>query len=230
MTFTDADHLFITRTEVRSLLDLLRRIPGLAEELAITETKQGRVSRPGLASPRRPAKRGAQLPVHLGAYLAAEALRQHLSGWVRAVCEQRALEVPPVDDMVGAARWLDKNVIALAMTEGAEVALNEIRAAVRECDRQIDLPPDDEIVIDPERLRAANLSVLTAYGVEKIAGQLGLVGKGLNRDRVRTLRKHGGLRECDRDGETHFYRLGDVLAAHLRHKTRQRASGKGKAA
>ncbi|MBF6339701.1 hypothetical protein IU450_27970 [Nocardia abscessus] len=83
------------------------------------------------------------------------------------------------------------------------------------------MPLDDDIVIDQARLRAANNKVVTAYQVEKLAAKLGDVGKGLNRDRVRYLTKKG-LQEVDRDGETKFYRLGDVLAVHVQHPRRPR--------
>ncbi|MCU1640894.1 MAG: hypothetical protein JWN03_1169 [Nocardia sp.] len=219
----DTDHLFLNRADISALQELLRRIPALAEDLAVTETKQGRVSKSGLGSVRRGRHRTA-LPMHLGAYEAAEFLRNSLGTWIRLVCEQRAVELPAVDNLIGAARWLNRHVYSLAMTPGAEAALDDIEAAVAECKYMIDLPPEDSIVIDPARLAAANSSILTAYQVEKIATQLGEIGKGLNRDRVRYLAKHG-LKDCGRDGDTRFYRLGDVLVSHVQHKVR----GKGTA-
>ncbi|MBF6328750.1 hypothetical protein IU452_09485 [Nocardia transvalensis] len=86
------------------------------------------------------------------------------------------------------------------------------------------MPPEDEVFIDEARLRAANNTVLTADQVEKIAHRLGDIGIGLNRDRVRYLAKKG-LHAAAVDGVTKFYRLGDVLVAHLKHARRRRGGG-----
>ncbi|WP_040815077.1 hypothetical protein [Nocardia concava] len=219
---TDADHLYLDRAKVRALQELLRQIPALAEDLAITETKQARVSKSGLGAVRRGRHRTA-LPIHLGAYEAGECLRNALTTWIRAVCEQRAVTLPDADSLTAAARWLNRNVYALALTPGAEMALDDIAYGVAECEQAIDLPPEDAVVIDPERLAAANASVLTAYQVEKIAGKLGDIGKGLNRDRVRYLVRNG-LKPCAQDGDTQFFALGDVLVKHMQHKVKGRGA------
>ncbi|WP_228835242.1 hypothetical protein [Nocardia abscessus] len=214
----DVDQLYLSRAEMKQLIALLRRIPALINELAITETRQA-VVKSGLGAPR--CRQEPQLPMHIGAYLAAEALYIELIGWVKLVAEQRALTPPRIRDTRRAARWLDRHVVSLAMTEGSETALDDIKAAGTQCEIVMDLPLDDDIVIDQARLRAANNKVVTAYQVEKLAAKLGDVGKGLNRDRVRYLTKKG-LQEVDRDGETKFYRLGDVLAVHVQHPRRPR--------
>lgn len=212
----DVDHLYLTRPQIGALSELLGEIPALIEELAITETRQARVRRPSLGGGSR-SHPESRPPLHMGAFLAAEALRNELGTWVRAVCEQRAVPVPPVDDLATAARWLRKHIYSLATTEGAETAHYDIEGAILDCRYEIDLPPDDEIHVNPVQLQAANNQILTAYQVEKIAGKLGPIGKGLTRDRVRYLEKHG-LRVAARDGDTKFYRLGDVLVAHAQRK------------
>ena len=220
----ESDHFYLPRDEQRKLLTILRGIPQLAEELAITETRQAVIAKAGLGSPRRPKKRASQLPFHVGAFDAMLALHAELVSWIKLVCEQRATQEPEAGDLVTAAKWLRTNIITLAMTEGAETASQRIRDLVKDCERQIDLPPDDDIVIDPARLRAANGQVLTSYQIERIATKLGAVGQGLNHNRVDFLARRGGLKPCAVDEQTRFYRLGEVLAAHLRHPRRKARS------
>lgn len=213
----NVDHLYLTRAEIGALTELLGKIPALIEELAITETRQARVRPPGLGASAR-SHPESRPPVHMGAFLAAEALRNELTTWIRAVCEQRAVRVPAVDDLGSAARWLKRHVYSLATTQGAETAHLDIETAIFDCRYEIDLPPEDEIRVDPVQLRAANNSVVTAYQAEKIAARLGPVGKGLTRSRVRWLADSGAIRPAGKDGTTVFYRLGDVLVAHAQRK------------
>ncbi|AHH16572.1 hypothetical protein NONO_c17720 [Nocardia nova SH22a] len=213
----NVDHLYLTRAQIGALADLLGEIPALIEELAITETRQARVRPPGLGGSTR-SHPESRPPVHMGAFEAAEALRNELTTWIRAVCEQRAVRVPAVDDLGTAARWLKRHIYSLATTQGAETAHLDIETAIFDCRYEIDLPPEDEIRVDPVQLRAANNSIVTAYTVGAIAAKLGPIGKGLNRDRVRYLVKVGALKSVSRDGETAFYRLGDVLVAHASRK------------
>lgn len=210
-----ADHFYLPRDDQRKLLVTLRGIPQLAEELAITETRQAVLRKAGLGSPRRPKKRASQLPFHVGAFDAMLALHAEMVSWIKLVCEQRKDAEPDIDNLTSAGAWLRQNIISLAMTEGAETAATRIGDCVKDCERQIDLPPDDEIVIDPSRLRAADRKVLTSYQIERIAGKLGAVGNGLNHNRVDYLVRRGKLKPCAEDGETRFYRLGEALAAHL---------------
>ncbi|AHH22087.1 hypothetical protein NONO_c73310 [Nocardia nova SH22a] len=216
----DVDHLFLTRAEIGALSELLGEVPALIEELAIVETRQAR-RQPRGHMPLCRTHPGSRPPVHMGAFLAAEALRNELGGWIRLVCEQRAVPVPAVDDLASAAKWLRRHVYSLATTEGVEGAYSGIWAAVADCRREVDLPPDDEIHVSPAQLTAANNSIVTAYQVAKIAAKLGPPGQGLNRDRVQYLKKVGAIHAVARDGDTHFFRLGDVLVAHA---TRQRGS------
>lgn len=211
----DTDGFYLDRRGQRELVAILGGVPSLAEDLVVTLTKQSRTARRGLGS--RPRKRESELPLHLGAAHESAELHNCLTTWVRAVCEQRALDYDGTDDVIGLARWLRRWIIALAMTEGAAEALPEIKDHVAACRRITDIPPEDEVVIDPDRLRRANRQILTAGQVEKIAGQLGEVGAGLTKGRVETLAKRKHIDPAAVDGKTRFFRLGDVLAAHLRH-------------
>ncbi|NKY49595.1 DnaB-like helicase C-terminal domain-containing protein [Nocardia vermiculata] len=131
------------------------------------------------------------------------------------VCEQRAVSVRHADDLTGATKWLRRHVYSLATTEGADGAYSGIWEAIQDCRREIDLPAEDEICVTQAQLDHANNSVLTAYQIATVATKLGPRGQGLNRDQVRYLDKVGAIRVVGSDGETKFYRLGDVLVAHV---------------
>ncbi|WP_280455468.1 hypothetical protein [Nocardia brasiliensis] len=137
--------------------------------------------------------------------------------------------IPEPPTTLELARWLDRHLIPFAMTEHAHRMYVDILAAVRACRDVVDLPAEDVVLVTEARLRAANNSVLTADQVERIAAGLGDIGRGLNRDRVRYLAKRG-LAVAARDGDTKFYRLGDVLAAHQRHGRRPKQALGGDAA
>ena len=213
---TEADGFYLDRRSQRELVGILGCIPELVEDLSVTLTRQGRISRGDMGKPRR-RKRDGTLPLHLGAAEASAELHNCLSTWARAVCEQRALDYDGTNDIVGLARWLRKWIIALAMTEGAEESLLDIRAHVKSCRQVVDLPPEDYVLIDRERVEKANRQVLTAGQIEKVARRLGEVGQGLTKRRVETLARHGRIHPAAVDGDTRFYRLGDVLDAHKRH-------------
>ncbi|MFI6215653.1 hypothetical protein ACIBCD_26985 [Nocardia brasiliensis] len=138
-----------------------------------------------------------------------------------------ALPDPPTT--LELARWIDKHMIPFALTEHAYTMYIDITATIRSCRDAIDLPAEDVVIVTEARLRAANNSVLTADQVERIAAGLGDIGRGLNRDRVRYLAKRG-LEVAARDGDTRFYRLGDVLAAHQRTGRRPKQALGGDAA
>lgn len=211
---------FLPKHLQNELRDKLSTVPGLVEELAITITRQSRIQRGGLA-PLRRQKPGSRIPFHIAAADAADELHNALASWARFVCEARQVFYTGHDDDISLSRWLRRNMVALALTEGSEEAHADLMARIEECRRQIDLPPEDEIVIDRARVREANRQVLTAGQVERIAAKLGPLGAGLNKRRVETLARNG-LRPCASDGEVLFYRLGDVLDAHHRHVRRQK--------
>lgn len=217
---------FLGRKEQAELRDKLRTVPALAEELAITTTRQARVQKSGLANPRRAKKAESKLPFHMESARRTDELQNCLSTWVRLVCEQRAINYEGHSDIATLASWLDRNMIPLALTEGSEDAADDIGYHIGRCWEVVDLPPDDEIVIDRARVEQANRQVLTAGQVEKIAPRLGPIGEGLNKRRVETLVRWGVLRPCALDGDVRFFRLGDVLDAHHRAKSdRRRKAG-----
>jgi len=211
---------FLDRKLQAALQERLATVPALVEDLVVTITRQAKIQRSGLGSPRRQ-KPGSRLPFHIAAADAADELHNSLVTWVRFVCEERQVHYTDSDDDITLSRWLRRHMISLALTEGSEEAYDDITARIDECRRQIDLPPDDEIIIDRARVHEANRQVLTAGQVERIAPKLGAMGNGLNKRRVETLESSGRLKYCARDGEVKFYQLGDVLDAHHRHATRK---------
>lgn len=212
-----ADSYFLDKGSQHKLREELASIPRMIGELSVTLTRQARIQRPGLSMSRRP-KPESQVPIHIGAHNAADVLHNCLGTWVRLVCEQRAIVWDKGNDIITLAKWLRVNMIALALTEGSEEAYEDIKAAIDECWRQIDIPADDDIVIDRGRVHEANRLVVTAGQVEKLAIKMGAIGKGLNKRRVETLaaRRKNPLRPCAVDGDVKFFRLGDVLDAHHR--------------
>lgn len=206
---------YLDRANQTRLTEALGTIPTLADQLAVTVTRQARIQKSGLGKPRRQ-KPGSRMPFHIGASEAADQLHTTLATWVRHTCEHRQIHYRDGNDLISHARWLRRNMIQLALTEGSEEAYIDIRDSIDECQRQVDLPPDDEVHIDAERIREANRQVLTAGQVEKIAPRLGALGNGLNKRRVETLVRQRKLRPCAMDGDVRFYRLGDVLDAHHR--------------
>ncbi|MDM3910991.1 hypothetical protein QRK82_24095 [Mycobacteroides abscessus] len=212
-----SDSFFLDKGSQHKLREELASIPRMIGELSVTLTRQARIQRPGLSMSRRP-KPESQVPIHIGAHNAADLLHNCLGTWVRLVCEQRAIVWDKGNDIITLAKWLRVNMIALALTEGSEEAYEDIKAAIDECWRQIDIPADDDIVIDRGRVHEANRLVVTAGQVEKLANKMGAIGKGLNKRRVETLaaRRKNPLRPCAVDGDVKFFRLGDVLDAHHR--------------
>lgn len=212
---------YLDRAEQTRLTEALGTIPTLADQLAVTVTRQARIQKSNMGKPRRQ-KPGSRMPFHIGASEAADQLHTTLATWVRHTCEHRQIHYRDGNDLISLARWLRRNMIQLALTEGSTEAFIDIRDRIDECQRQVDLPPDDEVHIDQTRIREANRQVLTAGQVEKIAHRLGALGQGLNKRRVETLARNGRLRPCAIDGDVRFYRLGDVLDAH--HRKRERAT------
>ncbi|MCR8998236.1 hypothetical protein, partial [Brevibacillus laterosporus] len=115
---TEADHFYFLSTDgQRTLVSLLREIPALVDDLAITICRQDRTGKGGMrissGSDEQP------LPVNMAASDASDHLQNELAGWVRHVCETRGIEYAGSGSSIRLARWLDRNVSAPAMTEGS---------------------------------------------------------------------------------------------------------------
>lgn len=213
---------FVCREDRQMLDKLLGEIPALIEELSITVTRQDRTGKGGLkissGSDEQP------MPFNVGASDAGDYLRNELNTWARLVCEERYISYDGADSVVGVSVWLRKNLASLAMTQGAEDALPGIESAMKRCRRAMDIPPEDEVAWDPEKLEEARGSELNAAAIALMRHQLG--AEDLNARRVETLRKAGKLEPvrlvpCGKRTIA-VYRLGDVLDAHEQFPSRTR--------
>ncbi len=246
---------YLARHEWEPLRRKLSAVPELVEDLAITLTRCDHIQKPGLGKPAR-RRLESVLPMHIGAADTATELHNCLAGWTRLVCEQRHIDYVPIGfvdpDFIGPlrdnqqrlpdgydtnampvlARWLRTNIPALAMTEGSAEAYDDIASHIDACRRIVDLPADDDIIIDKKRVEKANRQVLTAGQIEKIAPKLGDLGTGLTRKRVTYLRVSGLLKgwinasDADQVSAEWRYHLGDVLAAHQTAKVYKQGKGR----
>lgn len=252
MSITEVDHFYLSRREQRQLLDLLRDdIPTLAIELGVATTLQVRVDPGG--------PRGRGLASEMRAFdddasRLADELHNELATTIRMVCEQRDLEFVPVGythqyGFVGPlrpgesraprlvatsmlARWLDRHIIALALTEGAPDAHVRILDVVQRAARCV-APPTFVPDIDERKIAGARTQTMTARGIVALARELGDEYRHLNIRRIQTLADRGLVQPAPgpwwADTEspelvraTARYIVGDVLDAHLLHPIRRR--------
>lgn len=248
---TDSDHLLIPRFVLKSLSETLRRIPGLAVDLEILTTRQSSIGCSSIGGGSR-RDRVYPLPYSERGSEAAEVLHNTLGTWVRHVCETRAVEYLPVGythrhgEFVGPlregqrrmpigykadtpsafSRWLDRNLIALAMTEGCEEAPDEIAHAVKFTLRALDRAPERTRYIDPNRVAEAQQdareALLPAAGIEALARQLGAPYESLTARRVYTLHNAKRITKHPVDVGEDVFRCGDVFDAHLAYPARRK--------
>lgn len=216
------NHMFIPRHELKKLKEILEEIPAIALELPTTITKQARLGEVGRGrKPRRPSEQ--PLPFHIDAARVADELHNALVGWVRLMCEQRAIEYNGPTSTAGLARWLAHHIIALAMTEGSEAALDELgelkdRAAKMVC-------PPALVVWDREKHARARAMYLNASGIVALAKELGEEYRHLTKRRVYFLKEAKRIHPVP--GPWHpdwplLFKVGDVLDAHLAVPIRER--------
>lgn len=133
-------HFLLTRDQIHELEKILDTIPGIVDDLAITLTRQDRVSVE--RSGKQGKARSTPLPFHVGASQSLDALTNVLGTWIRHVHEERGLALTLSHETGPAALsvWLRRNINALAATEGADEALADIRDARDEARRCVDIP------------------------------------------------------------------------------------------
>lgn len=218
----DEPHLCLSHESLLALSRQLREIPDLADDLVDAIACRTRLTGP--SEYRRPGYRPTAY--NTAASAASDHLHAVLVSWVRLVCEQRALDYTGPTSTAGLARWLDRNLVALAMTEGVESAPAEIRAAV-ESAVNIVCPPLRQQPISPDQLSQARNARLNASGIAALAKELGDDYKGLTVRRLQTLRDAGRIVPIPGPWSPDFpemFIVGDVLDAHLAHPTRRRKS------
>ncbi|GAB7515149.1 hypothetical protein [Rhodococcus sp. no. 34] len=215
---------FIPKVGQRELVSLLREIPDLVDDLAITITRQDRTGKGGVRI--RSGSDEQPLPLNIGASAASDGLRNELAGWVRHVCESRGITYDGSDSIIGIGKWLDQNVVSLAMTEGSEEAYRGIEGAMGRCRRAMDLPADDVVCVSPAMHLEARNTLLHRAAIGAVAKQLGSEFAGLTPKRVDTLRRAGRIHgdRCVVSTRAELFILGDVLDAHLMFPSRARSS------
>lgn len=138
------DGYFLPKHEQDQLVELLDQIPALIEDLTIALTRQDRITTGG---PRVRSGSDVQpLPINIAAMDASDLLHDTLTTWVRHVCDTRNYPHPG-NSTLTLTRWLKHNVIALALTPGAEESLDEIQHAIRQARRATDRPRDKSRVL-----------------------------------------------------------------------------------
>ncbi|MFI5781118.1 hypothetical protein [Nocardia sp. NPDC051570] len=216
-----SDQLYIDGAAVRELAELLREIPDLATDLLDSVTRRARL---GTREQRWQHSDTQPLPFNPVASEASDRLHTALVGWVRLVCEHRGLDYDGPTSTGGLARWLDRNLIALAMTPGVEDAPGEIRAVVEAATRIV-CPPATVIELDTAALALARRSRLNASGIATLAKELGAQYRGLTVRRIQTLREAGRIAAAPGPWAPDWpeqYAVGEVLDAHLIHPLRRR--------
>ena len=241
---TEADHFYLPRVDQKALLDLLKKIPSLAEDLAVTTYRQDRIGKGGMkiasGTDEQP------LPFNLGASNAIDLLFNELAGWARHVCDSRGISYMPTgfthdfdfvgplresenrlpygyqESVLGLARWLRRNIIPLAMTEGADTAYVDISTVMDRCWATVDIPAEDPVPVHEkdeviERVRARMLHRAGIVQVAELLARQYPEYRGLTANRVDALRKGGHIvaKWCGVLSRAEVFLMGEVLDKHM---------------
>ncbi|MFC6011392.1 hypothetical protein [Nocardia lasii] len=212
--WADDNHLYLDREDARDLARMLGDIPDLAEDLADARTRQTRFGTVDYRT--RNGAREQRLPFNPAAATAADHLQSVLAAWVRLVCEQRGVAYSGATGIAGMAEWLQRNIVAFAMTEGVETAPAEISAAIEAAETVV-CPPAEIAAADADLVLRARAVRLHAAAIGKLAEQLGDGFRKLTARRVRTLRKAGLISPVPGPWSAEWPELfvvGEVLDAH----------------
>ncbi|TCK00572.1 hypothetical protein [Nocardia alba] len=221
--WADDNHLYLDREAARDLARMLGDIPDLVEDLSDARTRQTRFGTVDYRT--RNGAREQRLPFNPAAAHAADHLQSVMVAWVRLVCEQRGIDYSGVATTSGMAEWLQRNIIALAMTEGVEAAPAEIAAAIEAAETVV-CPPAELASADADLVLRARAVRLHAAAIGKLAEELGDGFRNLTARRVRTLRKAGLINPVPGPWTPDWPELfivGEVLDAHRALPVRHRA-------
>lgn len=200
------------RANLRAELAL---VPGIVDDLENVKAGTAKLARPVGGSRPRP---GSKMPLHLGAVEASDLLKGTLAGWVAYTINTRGGDWP-ANTTVSLSVWLDRNAERLGMCEGSVDALDEIRYAIGECWRVVDIPPEDPVRVDPTLINEADRMTVTRQAIEAVTERM---GERVNNRRLRRLVAAGLVTPIGKDGKEFLYRLGDVLVAHRLMEQRNR--------
>ncbi|WP_063005189.1 hypothetical protein [Nocardia salmonicida] len=221
--WADDSHLYLDREAARALARMLGDIPDLAEDLSDARTRQTRFGTVDYRT--RNGAREQRLPFNPAAARAADHLQSVLVAWVRLVCEQRGATYGGAASIGGMAEWLQRNIVALAMTEGVEAAPAEIAAAIEAAEAVV-CPPAEIAAADADLVLRARAVRLHAPAIGKLAEELGDGYRNLTARRVRTLRNAGLITPVPGPWAADWPELfvvGEVLDAHRALPARLRA-------
>lgn len=211
---------YLTDAEVEETSAKLERVGEIADRLAIAATDP--MPRPGGKGPERRAQPTSRPPYNIAAQGLLEELVDVIEATIGHICRHRNAEVEPMG-LEAAAHWLRKNLVALTTMQSGVGLDKKLSKTLDRCTRSSGLGAV-EYHVNQNMVEAANRQLVTATQIEKLAYKLGDQAKGLNYERIRTLKRRGELEVAaeDPDTGTQFYRLGDVLAAHRRCVRRNR--------
>ncbi|WP_064078363.1 hypothetical protein [Prescottella equi] len=216
---------FIPLHEQDTLAALLRdEVPDILAALAACITAEGHRTRISYDPKVTNGSDEQPLPYDNSAQDAADHLGNELATWVRHTCEHRGIDYASSWSPAGWAKWLADNIIALALTPGADEAPATIRQAVTGARRAARIPKRRTWGGSIEEAGATRLN---ARGIEALAREMGGDWVGLTRRRVRTLHEAELITPVNIDegsDEQYQFLAGDVLAAHLQYPTRKRTA------
>jgi hypothetical protein len=232
---------YLPRHDQQALLDLLKQVPALAEDLTVAIARQDRTTALGPKTSRGDDVQ--PLPFNEHASDAAGYLYFTLANWTGAICTARTIDYDDANNVISVARWLRIHIIDIALTpttlephpdiEGSRGILADVRHAIRNGNRACG-GASDKAVRAPEAtaiaVADARQSILNARGIERAAKHLCWNGLGeyrtLTEQRVYRLARAGVIhpdRMITLDGqECALYVLGDVLDAHVAYPSRSR--------
>lgn len=151
MTADNVDDMHLTRAEQDKLANQLHELADwIAAELADTVTRQ--TSR--TTGPRIRSSRDEPLPFNETASQIAWDLDNTLRAWIDETATARHYQHPGRLDTAAAARWLAEHIIALALTDRARIAYDELLHAISRARRAIDKPPRPDYVGRCDNCRA----------------------------------------------------------------------------
>ncbi|NKR52964.1 hypothetical protein GS481_02390 [Rhodococcus hoagii] len=209
---------FIPLHEQDTLAALLRdEVPDILAALAACITAEGHRTRISYDPKVTNGSDEQPLPYDNSAQDAADHLGNELATWVRHTCEHRGIDYAGSWSPAGWAKWLADNIIALALTPGADEAPAMIGQAVAGARRAARIPKRRTWGGSVEEARDTQLN---ASAIEVAAKELGLEYTNLTRDRVNSLKRARRIQPVRYFNDMPIYRLGEVMDAHLATRTR----------
>lgn len=133
-----SDELYLPRNQWGLLKETLNKVLWLSDELDTTISRQSQFTS---KQPRRVSNDDERpLPFHEKASDRAHELNGLLNEWILKVCTERTVDWPGYLRTPQAARWVHTHLTYLALTEGSDEFLGDLRATAKQCERIVDRP------------------------------------------------------------------------------------------